>query len=88
MHTQTPMALTNALSTSVVCVVALDIFSDSDAMFSETVILPRLARDLTELLDGNIVRRSDTSALEPGPGLRETSFATVSRRMMSDWSCR
>lgn len=59
-HMQTPisMALTTALTTIVVCVVTLGIFSDSDAMFSETVVVPRLAWDLTELLEGNIVRRA------------------------------
>ncbi len=83
-----PMA--NALSTTVVCVVALGIFSDSDAV----VVVPRLAWGLTELLDENVVGR-DAFALELGTGgipssgllistWRETSFATVSRRMMSD----
>ena len=46
----------NALSTTVVCVIVLDIFSDSDVVFSEAVVVPRLAWGLTELLDGNIVR--------------------------------
>jgi len=80
MHMQTP-------SSTGVCIVALDIGSDP-IVFSETVVVPGLAWDLTELLDGNIVGE-DALALVLGTGgarlsslfistWRETSFATVS----------
>ena len=80
-HIQTPTALSNN-ALSMVCLVALDILPDSGAMFSETVIVARLPWDLASM---------DTLALEFAPSSSsfistwlETSFATVSRRMMSD----